>query len=138
MRYLILTAMLLTGCGEAPPTIVANVVMQGIMKDEVESLGLYAFGPMRSDGIFLTCTTLLGQQPISPDDKRIETLAHAEVSFDDATRTVGLSNVASGEGRLIYVEARDAAGGLVGNGCTEPVTIGEGATVPVEVTVLRI
>lgn len=125
------------GCGEAaPPAFFVTATMQGILRDEVTSMAVYVYGPDRSDDVVLTCATLQ-LYDLQPDDKVLEVLAKMQVAFTPTTNSITLDEVASGDGRLVFVEARDASG-LLANGCTSKLRVSEGKTTAVRVDVYRL
>ncbi len=138
MKQALVLAMLLGACGEAPVALVATVRFDGLLKDEIQSVSLYAFGPKRSDDIFLTCSTLLNQD-MEPTDKRLESLGRVDVAFDDPDgREAVIKDVEAGAGRLVFVQALDGADDVLGLGCEEDVLVEEGKTTTVDVTVYRL
>jgi len=135
-RALVLPMLLAcASCGEEPPTLVASVRIDPLLRDTVQKVSLFAFGPWRSSPkVMLTRQDLLNQV-VDPTDPSLELLARADVAFDNQARQVTLDDVAAGDGRVVYVEAKTANDHLVGNGCVENVTVEEAATTPVEVVV---
>lgn len=137
MPRLATVLVLVAACGDAAaPALGANIVLSGLLADEVTRLSVFAFGPKRSDDVYLTCSTLLPPAALEPDDPRLEQLARTDVDFAAAhRRDVVLDAVSAGPGRIVYVRALGALGVRLGSGCEEGITVEDGATAYVEVTV---
>ncbi|MBI3178586.1 MAG: hypothetical protein HYZ27_02935 [Deltaproteobacteria bacterium] len=125
-------------CGDSLPASVSALVrIDGLLKDEVAALDLYAMGPERDDEVLLTCPSLL-RGDMAPLDDRVDLLAQTHVVFSEPEgRSVVIENVATGIDRLVYVEARDAGDVVLGHGCAEGIEVKAGATVEVTVDVFR-
>jgi hypothetical protein len=136
MRRALALLLLLAGCGaDGASFVVTDVRIDALLRDDVEALAVFALGPRRSDDILLTCSTLL-PRAVEVTDERVDVLARADVVFSDPEgREVTLESVEAGDNRLVYVEADDATGILIANGCTGGVTVESGKTVQVEVVV---
>jgi hypothetical protein len=128
--------LLLFACGEeARVSVRATVRLDAALADEVRSFSIYAFGSERSDGIQLTCTTLVPQE-VMPDDSRLDLLDRVDVAWTPGgPLEATLDSVEAGTFRVIFVEAKDGTGAVIANGCTEWVTVESGETVTVEVPV---
>lgn len=137
MKWALVIVMLVSACGgSAPGFVAAHVRIDYLLRDDVKSLNVFALSPNRSDGIQLTCSTLV-PRAIDPTDNRVEVLSRVDQAFSDASgRQAELTNVAAGKNRLVYVAAQAAGGTLIANGCTEYITVGDGATVEIEVVVM--
>jgi hypothetical protein len=57
---------------------------------------------------------------------------------DPSAREILLEDVQAGPNRIVYVEAEDAGGTLIANGCTDSIPVESGKTVEVEVVVWRL
>ena len=134
MRRTLPLLVLLAGCGDVDVSAMAmEVRVDALLASEIASLSVFALGPRRSDNILLTCSTLM-PRAIDPTDSRVDILARTDVVFD-ATTEVTLEKIEAGTGRIVYVGADDAAGTLIGNGCTENITVESGETMNVKLTV---
>ena len=133
---LALLAVFAVGCGGGVEAYVAaNVRVHGLLADDVASMSIYVLGPKRSDDIFLTCGTLM-TRAIRPTDSKIEILAREDIAFSDPEGySATLTDVEAGENRFVYIDALDAADSVIGNGCTDTVTVKSGEAADVEVLV---
>jgi len=128
--------LVVVACGEMrSPSLSATVRADGLVAADLDHVTLWAFGPRRSDGIFVPCSVLVERQ-LAPDDSRLERLASVEVVVGGAT-SLGLDGVAPGQNRVVYVEG-STGGVVVANGCAEGVTVESGQTTSVEVTLYRV
>lgn len=134
-RWLALIAV--TGCGtETPAELRTSVRLSAALHNDTETVNIYALGPKRTDGIFLTCPSLQ-QFDIQPTDAKVELLANTSIALAGNKRSGQLTDVEAGSGRLVYVAAI-GGGSLVGNGCTDDVTVPEGKSVDVTVEVFAV
>jgi hypothetical protein len=127
-----------SACGGGPPELQAQVVLSSALHGPTESIGVWVFGPIRSDDVQVTCNSLRADtaQHLEPTDERLEVLGHADRAVDGSeTQTLTLDEVAAGEDRFVYVAAYDGVEQLIGDGCTDTVTVRSGAVVEVRVQV---
>jgi hypothetical protein len=132
-------AVCLASCGEAPLTLVgASVRMDPSLAGATEKLAIYVVGPKRSDGKFVTCQSLMNKTILVTDDL-LDDLGHAVVRLVDlpANDRFAVNGVSSGVGRVVYIEALSSSDVVVASGCVEEVSVGEGATVIVPVTLYK-
>ncbi|OGQ91089.1 MAG: hypothetical protein A2289_05340 [Deltaproteobacteria bacterium RIFOXYA12_FULL_58_15] len=132
MKCMTLMALVLCGCGAEQVTMLsANVRIDALLADDTASLTLHALDWKRTDGVFVTCSSLmLGD--IKPDDARIEVLAVTEGTIGD---DLVLKDVAAGEKRIVFVEARNSSDGVIGVGCADGVVVEGGEKVSVDILV---
>ncbi len=128
---------LVAACGAPAPELDLALRMDAALHDRVTALSLYVFGPKRSDDILVTCQSLMTDDVLAADP-RLEVLASTRVTdFQDGS-VIAVDGVASGPGRIVFVEVFDATETRIGAGCKESVEVPEGDSVDVEVTVYQL
>ncbi len=139
MRRLTIALLIAAGCGSDVETeLAAHVRIDALLADEVASMSVFVLGPRRSDGIFLTCDTLM-TRTIRPTDSEVEILARDEIAFSEPEGySATLGDVEAGDNRIVYIDARDTDGTVIANGCTEFIEVQSGRSVAVDVDVFRI
>lgn len=103
------------------------------LRAQTAGLVVWVLGPEMSDGVLLTCASLM-LEDVFPSDARVKDLGRKDVDPNDAA-AVAMQNIEAGSGRLVYVTANDLGGQRVGAGCTDGVEVPDGGAVSVEVRV---
>jgi hypothetical protein len=138
-RLVVILPFLLAACGEPESAVVAATVrISALLQDEIKSLAFFALAPDRSDGVQLTCSTLMKKE-IEPDDSRVEGLARVVILLADLqSQAVTLDGVSAGGNRLVYADGEGVAGTVIANGCTEYITVNSGETTTIELDLWRL
>ena len=124
-RMWVVIWVVLMGCGDLSPSVVANVSISASLQNTTDNLSVSVFAPRRSDDIILVCSTLVfwDEHRLDPDDSRLQRLAYDTWRLTDGSEPLLLNDVPSGENRVVYVAAYSATHVLLGHGCTDNVTI---------------
>jgi hypothetical protein len=136
MKTSSLLLLALAACG-SEPELSLGLRLSAALHDRAQDLGLWVYGPERSDGIQLGCQSLLSDD-VTATDSRLTVLANTQIPDFTSGGEIVVSGVASGRGRIVFVEVYDAAGARVGVGCEQAITVPEGGSVSVEVTVYEL
>jgi len=134
-----LSLVLAAACGDGMEArLSATVRVDGLLADDVASMSIFVLGPRRSDGIFLTCDTLMNRT-VLPTDSKVDILVRQDIAFSEPDGySATLTGVESGENRFVYIDARDASDSVIANGCTDGVTVESGKAVSVDVDIYAI
>ncbi|MCK5689308.1 hypothetical protein KAI87_08560, partial [Myxococcota bacterium] len=137
---LVLSALILpvfVGCGSETSVnaIGAVVKIDALLADDTKAIRIFVLGPMTSDDIYLSRTQLMSREYL-PDDPKVDLLASTQVAvINSVAPATLLKDISAGDYRLVYIEALDAFSNLIGNGCTEGVSVTADRTTEVSVSV---
>lgn len=139
----LLSLLFVFSCGDVGGDVQLNatVRMDGLLRDEVRQVHVYAMAPRRKDNVVLTCSSLLATTSpasLTPDSPNVDVLDKAIVDFAVSGRDITLKKVESGEDRVVLVLVYDVGGALIGNGCAEGINVESGSTADVTIVVYRI
>lgn len=125
----------LAACGEAPTLEGTHIHLDQALVAETTTLNIWVMEGQRTDGIQLSCYSLLGYLDVrvTPNDDQVVVLGQTQV--DVGGGAAQLNDLPAGSGRVVYVQAFDQNNQLLGDGCTADVEIPSGGTVAVQVDV---
>lgn len=109
----------------------ATITLQTSIEAATRKLTVRVIAGRDKSNVIVTCTSLLSGNPI---DTRYDTLKSAELDYpptDPANLT--LADIKAKEGVVVYVDARNAQGQVIGEGCEAGIDVEGGKTSTVNI-----
>ena len=136
-RALLIVALAASACGgpdvDAAAGATAAIRLQSSLESSTRSIKVRVIAPRDRDNLIVTCTSLLSGNPF---DERYELLQSAEFDYPPAEgASLVVSNVDKKDGAVVYVDARNAADQVIGEGCEAGVDVKGGETASVDITI---
>lgn len=135
--YLVVTAMLVASCGQAPVTGAAVSLHLGQLAGPLDQIDYYVFAGTDTAGNTVDCAGLLGNT-ISYESSALEVLLFRRTSYKPDRENAEEHPITVGDDRVVFVVGYDVfsldSKLLVGRACQDGVAIVEGETTVVEIT----
>lgn len=138
-RTILILALCAVACGDADDTrvddtgSVAAIQLASQIEAATTKITVRIFAPRDREKVIVTCTSLLSGNPVNDRYELLQSATFAYPPSDASALTV--SNVKSDEGAVVYVDARNAADQVIGEGCEDGVNVKGGSTATVNITV---
>lgn len=133
-------AVVLTACGSDDASTAdsgtqsAGIELASSIQTNTKTIGIKVLAPRDSDDLIVTCTSLLSGNPA---DERYTLLQGADFAYPpaDGSQTLTLTDVKENDGALVYVNARNSSNTVIGEGCSDSVSVKNGETEDVTIIV---